>query len=67
MPYMIFSNGTNLINNLNTGQILLGLDIGDKTIGIALSDRNLIIGSPLKTISRKGGTKDIDSIRIICN
>ena len=64
---MLFSNGINLINSLNTGQILLGLDIGDKTIGIALSDKNLIIGSPHKTISRKGGSKDIDSVRIICD
>ena len=67
MPYMLFSNGINLINSLNTGQILLGLDIGDKSIGVALSDKNLIIGSPLKTIYRKGGLKDIDSMRIICN
>ena len=67
MPYMLISNGTNLIDTLNTGQILLGLDIGDKSIGVALSDKNLIIGSPLKTIYRKGGLKDIDSIRIICN
>ena len=67
MPYMLFSNGINLINSLNTGQILSGLDIGDKSIGVALSDKNLIIGSPHKTISRKGGIKDIDSIRIIYN
>tara|TARA_Y100001960_G_C14378664_1_gene682747 strand:- start:109 stop:576 length:468 start_codon:yes stop_codon:yes gene_type:complete len=64
---MLISNGTNLIDTLNTGQILLGLDIGDKSIGVALSDKNLIIGSPLKTIYRKGGLKDIDSMRIICN
>ena len=31
---MFIDNGKILINNLNTGQILSGLDIGDKTIGI---------------------------------
>ena len=53
---MIFSNGKNLINNLNTGQILLGLDLGDRTIGLAISDKYLVIGTPLKTIKRKGHT-----------
>ena len=50
MPYMLISNGTNLIDTLYTGQILLGLDIGDKSIGVALSDKNLIIESHQKTI-----------------
>tara|TARA_B100000029_G_C17508703_1_gene935466 strand:- start:969 stop:1448 length:480 start_codon:yes stop_codon:yes gene_type:complete len=55
---MFISNGFELIKSLNTGQILTGLDLGDKTIGIAISDNRLIIGSPFKTIKRKGGTTD---------
>ena len=62
---MLFSDNNDLINSLNTGQILSGLDFGYKTIGVAISDRNLIIGSPLKTISRKGGSKDIMSLKTI--
>ncbi len=62
---MFFSDNNDLINSLNTGQILSGLDFGDKTIGVAISDRSLIIGSPLKTISRKGGNKDIISLKTI--
>ena len=62
---MFIDNGKILINNLNTGQILSGLDIGDKTIGIAISDHNLIIASPLKTIERKGGLKDLEVLRNI--
>ena len=62
---MYYSNGNNLINSLNTGQILSGLDLGDKTIGVAISDRNFIIGSPLKTILRKGGIKDIISLKAV--
>lgn len=32
---------------------LTGLDLGDKTIGVAVSDRMLSIASPLQTIRRK--------------
>ena len=47
------------IENLNTAQTLLGLDFGDKTIGIAVSDKSLTIASPIKTIRRKGISKDL--------
>ena len=40
---MFFSNGNDLINSLNTGQTLSGLDLGNKTIGVAISDKNLIL------------------------
>ena len=32
---------------------IIGLDVGEKTIGIALSDAGLIIASPLRTIKRQ--------------
>ena len=35
------------------GKRLLGLDVGTKTIGLALSDTRLIIASPLQTIRRQ--------------
>ena len=47
------------IENLNTAQTLLGLDFGDKTIGIAVSDKSLTIATPIKTIRRKGISKDL--------
>ena len=47
------------IENLNTAQTLLGLDFGDKTIGIAVSDKSLTIATPIKTIRRKGTSKDL--------
>ena len=47
------------IENLNTLQTLLGLDFGDKTIGIAISDKTHTIATPVKTINRKGIKKDI--------
>ena len=41
-----------IIAGLNPGQRLLGLDIGSKTIGLALSDPGLIVASPIDTIRR---------------
>jgi putative Holliday junction resolvase len=58
---MIKSN--NLINKLHTSQILVGLDVGFKTIGIAVSDRSLIIASPINTVLRKGTKKDLLKIK----
>ena len=43
---------------LPAGSRLLGLDVGTKTIGIALSDTRLVIASPLETIRRRGGFRD---------
>ena len=37
---------------LTPGARLLGLDVGTKTIGMALSDTNLMIATPLDTIRR---------------
>ena len=37
---------------LRPGQRLLGLDLGEKTIGIALSDTSLTVATPLKTLAR---------------
>ena len=53
------TNNSDLIAKLHTSQILVGLDLGEKTIGIAVSDQSLIIATPLKTILRKGIKKDL--------
>ena len=53
----------NLIERLHTSQILVGLDVGFKTIGIAVSDRSYTIASPLNTVSRRGTTKDLAKLR----
>ncbi len=37
----------------------LGLDVGDKRIGIAISDAGALIASPRETLERKGNRKDI--------
>ena len=50
------------IEKLNTLQILSGLDFGDKTIGIAISDKTYTIATPVKTIIRKGIKKDLTEL-----
>ncbi len=57
----------NLIDGLNTSQILVGLDLGTKTIGIAVSDKLKIIATPLSTIHRKGTKKDLVAMNDILN
>ena len=47
------------IDQINTVQNLLGLDFGDKTIGIAVSDKTKTIATPIMTLKRKGIEKDI--------
>ncbi|MGV2978733.1 Holliday junction resolvase RuvX [Camelimonas sp. ID_303_24] len=43
---------------LPKGKRLLGLDLGTKTIGLALSDINLTVASSLETVQRKKFTPD---------
>ncbi len=45
---------------------LLGLDVGSKTIGLALSDFTRTVGSPFKTIRRSKFTKDAGELVAIC-
>ncbi|MHA7876135.1 Holliday junction resolvase RuvX [Roseivivax sp.] len=44
---------------------LAGLDLGDKTIGVAVSDRLLSIATPLETIRRKKFTQDAERLMAI--
>ena len=61
------NNQTNLIESLNTSQILVGLDLGTKTIGVSVSDTLKIIASPLTTIKRKGIKKDLSKLKEVLN
>lgn len=45
----------------------LGLDIGDKRIGVAISDPEQILASPLATIIRDDDDKAIDDIVALVN
>ena len=41
---------------------VLGLDIGDRRIGVALSDPGGILASPLTVINRRDESLDIEAI-----
>jgi len=45
---------------------LIGLDLGTKTIGLALSDLGRGIASPMETIRRKKFTQDAEQLLAIC-
>ena len=61
------NNQINLVESLNTSQILVGLDLGTKTLGVAVSDRYKIIASPLSTIQRNSTKKDLLKLQGILN
>lgn len=41
---------------------VLGLDVGEKWVGVALSDPGGILASPLTVLERKGGPADIEAL-----
>ena len=52
----------NLKLALQPGQRLLGLDLGEKTIGLALSDTLLMVATPMETLKR--GKFTADAVRL---
>ena len=60
----VIEKQSNLIDRLHTSQILVGLDVGFKTIGIAVSDRSFTIATPINKVIRKGTKKDLLEIKI---
>lgn len=49
-------------NILKSKKIIIGLDVGDKTIGVAVSDFRIKIASPLLTIQRKNFNYDCKTL-----
>ncbi|MCA9670394.1 MAG: Holliday junction resolvase RuvX [Myxococcales bacterium] len=41
----------------------LGLDVGSKTIGLAVGDADSAVATPLSTLERHGGARDIEAVR----
>ncbi|MGH7047187.1 MAG: Holliday junction resolvase RuvX [Stellaceae bacterium] len=56
---MIVADPAALRDTVPAGLRLLGLDVGTKTIGLALSDTRRIIASPLETIRRRRFRDDL--------
>ncbi|MHA1570061.1 MAG: Holliday junction resolvase RuvX [Alphaproteobacteria bacterium] len=55
---MAIRKPADLAKSLTRGQCLLGLDVGRKTIGIAVSDSGLVVATPLTTIARTRFAED---------
>lgn len=47
---------------LSPGQVIAGLDLGTKTIGVAISDRGLTLATPRNVIRRTKFTADADAL-----
>jgi putative holliday junction resolvase len=56
---MILNNPLELREALPAGVRLMGLDVGTKTIGLALSDTRRVIATPLETIRRHHFREDM--------
>jgi putative holliday junction resolvase len=56
---MILPDPATLREAVPAGTRLMGLDVGTKTIGLALSDTRLVIASPLETIRRRRFRDDL--------
>ena len=52
-------------NKLSSGSRLLGIDLGTKRIGIAISDYNQKIATPLQTLDKSKHDKLIDELESI--
>ena len=59
---MILGNPAELRAAVPQGARLIGLDVGTKTIGMALSDTRLTIASPLATIRRRRFGDDMTTL-----
>jgi putative Holliday junction resolvase len=60
---MPIRNPADLLPALAKGQRLMGLDVGEKTIGIAVSDTSFSIATPVETIRRKKFTADAERLK----
>jgi putative holliday junction resolvase len=59
---MILDNPAGLSEAVPTGMRLMGLDVGTKTIGLALSDTRRVIATPLETIRRRRFRDDMSRL-----
>lgn len=61
-PGMAIRNIRDLKAQLPPGGRLMGLDLGSKTIGMAISDPGLTVASPVGTIMRRKFTTDVQDL-----
>lgn len=62
---MLIENQEEFTKNLPREGRVLGLDLGETTIGMALSDAGRSIASPLSTIERSKFSKDVEKLSVV--
>ncbi len=62
---MLIENQEEFTKNLPREGRVLGLDLGETTIGMALSDAGRSIASPLSTIERSKFSKDVEKLSAV--
>ena len=55
-----------LLKRLKKGLVVLGLDVGSTTIGIAISDPDFRQATPLTTLARKKTSEDLKTLATLC-
>ncbi|MGB7260533.1 MAG: Holliday junction resolvase RuvX [Albidovulum sp.] len=63
---MIIEDMEDFAAALPRDRALVGLDLGTKTIGVAVSDLRLSVATPLETIRRQKFTLDAEALLAIC-
>ncbi|MEO9338963.1 Holliday junction resolvase RuvX [Mesorhizobium sp. SB112] len=61
---MAISTIEDLQTHLVAGKTLAALDLGDKTIGVAVSDRGLSFANPRQVVMRKKFTLDVNALLV---
>ncbi len=59
---MIYEDVSKFANELQSNNSLIGLDLGTKAIGVAVSDIIISVATPIKTIKRKKFSIDSDQL-----
>lgn len=60
---MIYDSANDLFGELRTRQRILGIDVGRKTLGLAVANSDLTIASPLLTIRRGKLSADLVALK----
>jgi putative holliday junction resolvase len=64
---LILDDPGTLVRHMTPGRRLLGVDLGSKTIGLAVSDPNLRVASPITTLRRVKMSVNVREIADVMN
>ena len=59
---MIYENILDFAGSISKDKALIGLDLGSKTIGVAISDNLKTVATPLKTIKRTKFSEEVTTL-----